>query len=387
MLFGLYFIVAVSAALQAWFGPPKTFFAGGKQYTQYNNYLLFKNSSIHLQQGKDLYQLFPEETWDLYKYSPTFALLFSPFKFLPDWAGLLLWDLLNALVFIFAVNLLPKLCAKQKNLILLLALIEVVTSLQNEQSNALMAGLILLIFIFLEKRNLLIATLLLSFTLYLKLYGALAVVLFVFYPDKWKAAGYTLLWVILFFLLPLPVTGWHHLIALYHNWGHMLTTDISASAGLSVTGWLASWFNWHPDKFIIIVAGAILSALPLVRTRKYNQYKFRILSLAMLMIWMVIFNPKAESPTFVIAMGGAALWFAVSPKSRLNILLIVLALLFTSLSPTDLFPVSIRKTFFVPYTIKVVPCILIWIKILVDMSLLQEGKVKVERLRGSEVQR
>ncbi len=377
MLFSLYFVVAVAAALQAWFGPPKTFSSGGKLYTQYNNYLLFKNSSIHLQQGKNLYQLFPEEAWDLYKYSPTFALFFSPFKLLPDWAGLLLWDLLNALVFIFAVRLLPKLSTKQKSLILFLALVEVVTSLQNEQSNALMTGFILFIFIFLEKRNVLIATLLLSFTLYLKLYGALAVVLFLFYPDKWKAVGYTIFWTILLFLAPLPVTGWHHLIELYQSWGHMLTSDLTASAGLSVTGWLSSWFGWHPDKYILIVAGAALSAIPFLRTRQYNQYKFRVLALAMLMIWMVIFNPKAESPTFVIAMGGAALWFAVSPKSRLNILLIALAVLFTSLSPTDLFPVTIRKTFFVAYTIKVVPCILIWIKILVDMSFYDRTKRKV----------
>jgi hypothetical protein len=40
---------------------------------------------------------------------------------------------------------------------------------------------------------------------------------------------------------------------------------------------------------------------------------------------------------------------------------------FTSLSPTDLFPRFIRKGILEPYVVKAVPCILIWAKIIWEM--------------------
>lgn len=44
-----------------------------KTYTHYNNYIIFKNSFEHLSSNKDIYKSYPEEHWDLYKYSPTFS--------------------------------------------------------------------------------------------------------------------------------------------------------------------------------------------------------------------------------------------------------------------------------------------------------------------------
>jgi hypothetical protein len=45
----------------------------------------------------------------------------------------------------------------------------------------------------------------------------------------------------------------------------------------------------------------------------------------------------------------------------------VLAFVFTTLSPTDLFPPFIRNEFFWPYVVKAVPCILIWGKVIYDL--------------------
>ena len=42
-------------------------------------------------------------------------------------------------------------------------------------------------------------------------------------------------------------------------------------------------------------------------------------------------------------------------------------LLFTSLSNTDLFPLRVRDEFIVPYVIKVVPCILVWGAIVIQL--------------------
>jgi hypothetical protein len=54
------------------------------------------------------------------------------------------------------------------------------------------------------------------------------------------------------------------------------------------------------------------------------------------------------------------------PVTGFEIFLLVLALLVTSLSPSDLFPAFIRKQYIVPYKLKSIPCFLIWLKIVYE---------------------
>jgi len=110
-------------------------------FSFYNNYIIFKQSSSHLLAGKDLYQPYPNEYWDYYKYSPAFSLFFSAFAMLPDWAGLTLWNLLNALVFFFALWKFPFASHEKKLLAFVFTFVELTTSLHNAQSNGLIAGL------------------------------------------------------------------------------------------------------------------------------------------------------------------------------------------------------------------------------------------------------
>lgn len=62
-----------------------------------NNFLIFRASYSHLLAGRDLYVAYPAEHVDLFKYSPTFALLFAPFAWLPFAWALLAWNLINVL--------------------------------------------------------------------------------------------------------------------------------------------------------------------------------------------------------------------------------------------------------------------------------------------------
>src|ERR1700688_1098158 len=86
-VFFLYLAIAVIASIQSYLGSLHPSGLGEKVYHGYNNYILFKNSFFHLIQGKDLYISYPDEQWDLYKYSPTFSLFFGFFSFLPDFIG------------------------------------------------------------------------------------------------------------------------------------------------------------------------------------------------------------------------------------------------------------------------------------------------------------
>ena len=63
-----------------------------------NNFLIFRAAFDHLIAGVDLYRLHPAEHQDLFKYSPTFALVFAPFRALPYPVALLAWNLLNVLL-------------------------------------------------------------------------------------------------------------------------------------------------------------------------------------------------------------------------------------------------------------------------------------------------
>ena len=114
-----------------------------------------------------------------------------------------------------------------------------VTSIQNEQSNGLITGCILMAFVFLENRRYGLATFLFVLTVYVKLFGLVAFLIFLFYPKKWKLAACTALWTIILFFIPLLFVDWAQYLFLWEAYGAMLLEDHSTSYGFSIIGiWL-----------------------------------------------------------------------------------------------------------------------------------------------------
>lgn len=374
-VFAVYAIITVVISFIQYHQGVKVF--DGHNYTHYNNYVIFKNSYQHLVSNQNPYQLWVNEHWDLFKYSPTFALLMYPFYQLPDVIGLLIWNLLNTLILFFAFTGLKNLDSKTKSILLYFILPEMVIALQNSQSNALIAGLLIAALNFMERKNFIMATLLITLSVYIKIFGVVAFMLCLFYNERWKATASAIGWMILFAVLPAIVIGFDQLILDYKNWSIMLAADQDASVGLSILGWLKTWFHIDASKNMVTLIGAIALCIPMIRLKMYQQYKFRILMLANMLIWVVLFNHKAESPTFIIAIAGAALWYFHSNGSRFDLSLLLMAFVFTSLSPSDLFPHFVRDNFFKPYVIKVIPMIIIWIKINYDMFTMPETKAQV----------
>jgi hypothetical protein len=86
--------------------------------------------------------------------------------------------------------------------------------------------------------------------------------------------------------------------------------------------------------------------------------------LCSLLIFVVIFNQMAESPTFIIAVAGFMLWFMYHGRYMAwGWPLFWFAFLFTTLSATDLLPSSIRHAYFDVYKLKAVPMVLAWVVI------------------------
>lgn len=371
-----YLLITIIATTQNLTAGPKVYETGGRAYIDYNNFRIFKFSFYHLLHNQDIYQLFPDDHWDLYKYSPAFAVCFGLLSWMPDILGLFLWNAINAFCLFAGIRLLPELSDEKKSFILLFCLLEMLLSIQNTQSNGLMAGLIVLAFALAERRNYLLSTLCIVFSFYIKIYGALAFVMYLFYPGKLRLFGWSLFWMAFFALIPLVAVSWPQLMFLYHSWWHLLIDDRTASTGVSVMGIMVSWFDLPGAKNAVTLAGIVLFLLPLIHVRQYKDLSFRFLYLASMLIWMVIFNHKAESPTYIIVMGGIGIWYwsrpSASPTDRI---LLITSFLLITMSVSDLVPAAVRNGFIRPYGIKAVMAIVVWVRI-VYQQLFQNPTLK-----------
>jgi hypothetical protein len=362
----------------------------GRQLTEYNNYVIFKHSFFHLNYtaGSNnytsyglhgLYGLHPTEHWDFYKYSPTFAFLMGALAYLPDLPGLIIWNLANVLAVCFAVRMLP--LAKRSQAILLWFIInDMATCLSNAQSNGLMCGLMVAAYCCMQNNKAIWATLALALATYIKVYGAIGFCLFLFYPDKVKFVLYALFWNVVLLALPLIITPIGTLVWQYRNWAVLMMADASSATGISVAGWLHTWFGIDA-RGLVSVVGLALFLAPFIRYKLYRDELYKILTLAGMLIWVIIFNHKAESPTYIIAVTGVGIWYFASPRAGWHTALMLLVLVFTCLSGTDFFPPYVKKHFVYPYDIKAVPCIIVWCVIFAELLAIRPG-LKVGRDRA-----
>ena len=362
-LFWTYVVITVAVSMHRYF----------LGHDHYGNYLIFKHSFFHLLHGKDLYALYPELKIDLFKYSPTFSVLFSPFTIMPDYIGLVFWNLFNSMLLFFAIKQLH-ISERIKSFILWFILIELITSMQNFQSNALTAALMIFVFASLEKEKYTLAGISAAAGFFIKIFGILGALFWFMYPRKGKFFLSSVFAAIVLLFLPLLFVSPIELLNIYKNWFNLFSTDVSHELNHSVISILKNWFNVEVNKSLMQAIGFILLVLPLFRKNNFLEINYRLLFLCSVLIWSVIFNHKAESPTYIIAVVGVSIWFFISKRSPLEISMILFLFLLTSLSPTDLFPKDLRDNYIIPYSLKALPCILIWIKIQYD--LLSFGRIK-----------
>ena len=131
---------------------------------------------------------------------------------------------------------------------------------------------------------------------------------------------------------------------------------------------------------MVSLMGVILFFVPLTRYKMYSNQTFRLMILAFMLLWVIIFNHKAESSTFIIAVAGVGIWYFANEKANWRLALMILVLLFTSMSTTDIFPPYVKKHFIYPYTIKAVPCILVWCVVFVELMLMPKPKLNKESI-------
>lgn len=356
-LFGILAIIALAISVQQFLLGPKDCWGG--TYTHYNNFVIFKNSFYHLLTNANLYSSYPAEYGDLYKYSPTFAFFMGMFYPLPDLAGLTLWNLLNVLVFAYAIYSLQFSAPKTRVFLFLYIIFELILSTQNAQSNALMAGLLILAFCDLEKGRSVRAGIWLAVGAFIKVYSLAGALLLLLYPNRFRSAVSLGISTAVLFFIPLIAIDWNSLLAQYHNWFQLIVSDSSASTGMSIMAYtsLAGW-----PKVVVMLIGLLLLLNAFIRYIGESDVSARKKLLSLLLIWIVIFNPKAESPTFIIALTGVALWLFTDELSMRKKIIGGLCLFFTSLWFTDIVPRAFKQNFISPEYIKpLIPCVVFFL--------------------------
>ncbi|MCX2431582.1 glycosyltransferase family 87 protein [Pedobacter sp. GR22-10] len=349
--------------------------AGTKQYLHhsFNNYLIFKYVYLHTLDLQNLYNNYAEYG-DSNHYGIIFSLLIAPFAWLPDGLGMILWNIANVLVLLWGIYSLP-LSLNKRTVIAWICAHETLTALFSFQFNIALTGLILLSFSYLIKKQEIKSAIFIALGTFVKLYGIVGLAFFFFTRHKVKFILAGVLAVFLLFLLPMAISSPDFVIQSYVDWYHSLVHKNASNASLtsfqdiSVMGMarrISGDVNLPNMPFLL--GGLILFALPYLRISQYKHLAFRLMLLASTLIFTVIFSSGSESPTYIIAFAGVAIWFIVqtSPKSKWAIGLFVFAFCLTSLSPTDLFPRA-AKEFIRLYSLKALPCMIIWFTIIYQM--------------------
>lgn len=341
--------------------PGGDLFGTGGFYTHYNNFVIFKNAYFHLLEQTNLYAAYPEAQYDVFKYTPTFALLFAPFALLPDVPSLILWNVLGAALIIHSIYSLSGLSKNQKAGFSLLLLQEFITSSINSQTNVIIAALLLLSVSAWQKERTWQAALFIWLTVYTKLFGVLFFALFLLFSKKVRFFWQAFVVGLVLFLLPLPFGGFEKLQHHYIDYFKLLSHDHGEFVKYSVMGWLKAWFNISPPKNTIVLTGLIIQFFVLLGLKNLqNQFSQRLFA-SSLLLWMVVFNHMAESATFVIAVAGVLLWYYSQPtREKWHLLLLVPVMLFTCLGPSDVYPRFLRTLIVEEWQLKGFPCIAVW---------------------------
>lgn len=337
----------------------------------YNNFLIFKYTFFSLIDQKNLFLPQPENFQHYNLYGPIFSVLIAPFAILPNWLGHTLWTFFNSFILLYAIRKLP-LSSGITLAILLIAAHENLTSILSSQFNPSMTAIILLTYSFIDQKKDFWAALMIVLGTFIKLYGIVGLAFFFFSKNKLMLISGLVFWGALAFSIPMLFSSPAYIIQTYKDWFEAITeknrmnSTLITDQDICLMGMVRRISgNPYIPNWPFLGAGLILFALPYLRISQFKEPVFRLLILSSTLIFTVIFSTSSESPTYIIAFTGVAIWFIAQkrPFKTWHIVLFVFAMLLTSFSPSDLFPKFIRNEFIKPYSLKALPCVLIWLTV------------------------
>ena len=331
-----------------------------------NNFLIFRSSYYHLMRGVDLYTAYPAEHFDLYKYSPTWAMLFAPFAALPVPAGLLLWNLLNAASLAIAIGML--LSTREAAWALLIVFFEALGATQNAQSNGLAAALMIGAFIAAERSHLALGGWAVAAGTSIKLFPISAGLFGLLSPHRVRHVLWCLISGAALLALPLLVTPFDTLLMQYRSWGALSAKDALSIGQMWIGGSVETFRGASISHAPIQAVGlAWLLASGWYAARAWHDTTVRRLMLASVLGFATIFNHKGESPTYVIAFAGIGIWWSILPRAGWRNVLVLLAFVVGSLGGTELVPPAYRTAYHQGWQLKAITTTVAWIALQWDV--------------------
>ena len=321
-----------------------------------NNFEIFRASWDHLRNGADLYAA-SRRYFDLFKYTPSFPVLFAPFALPPFAAGLVLWNLLNAMTLYAALGrLLPP---REATVARVIALTDMMGSLQNAQSNALIAGLIILGYTEASRRRYAWAAGAVAVGTFVKVFPIVSASFALLGEKPARLARWLLAFAVAIFAAPLLIAGPHWLAHQYHDWLVVQRVD-AGDPGFSVMALLHLWLgvNWPAWPQQLVGVGALTAPLVWHRGRDIGN-TWRLRYVASLLIFCVLFNHQSEPPSFVIAMTGVGVWFAIAERRWWTWLVLASTFALSDFATSGALPAVLRAQLFA-LRIKTVPFVLVW---------------------------
>lgn len=330
-----------------------------------NNFSVFRSATANLLAARDLYAAHPEQHFDFYKYSPTFALLFAPLAYLPFALAFFCWSLLNALLLWYALDrLLPE---RQATLAIGLLYLEVLFAMQYGQSNSLVAALMVLAFLAVQRSRQLEAATEIALGASIKLFPLAVLAVAGLHPRRVRFSLIFLGVVAVFVALPLLAVSPQELIAQYRSWRAIEAAD-ALGRGYSLMQYLYMWFGADWPNWPVQLAGTAALFLPVALGRAHwSDPEFRRLFLCSLLVYVVLFNHQSERATFIIAYAGIVIWYVGSPRSRLRTGILTLMLLVMVVHDVDVVPRWVKPEILIPYRIKGIPCLVAWFVIQAEL--------------------
>lgn len=363
-IFGVYLIISVVTAISKYFRGDYAI----------NNYLIFKNVFFNTIYQKNLFIHYPNLYFDLNHYGIFFSALIAPFAMMPDWLGISLWNLANTFIFVYAIYKLPFSDSK-KAIFALLCLQEYITAALSLQFNVALTGLLLLSATYIYERKDVKSVTAILIGIFVKIYGIVGLSQFFFIKNKIKFILSGLAIAVVFFVLPMAYSSPQFVIQSYADWFHSIVEKNSENQVLgnmqdiSLMGFFRRILgDASISNLVFLAVGLPLFAAPYIRIKQYKNYAFQLMILSSTLLFLVLFSSSSESPTYIIAVTGVMLWFFLQKeRTPFTIGLLIFVIIFTCFSSSDLFPKSVKNDYIIKYSLKAVPCIVVWLRVVYEL--------------------
>ena len=339
-----------------------------------NNFRIFRGVFWHTLQGTSLYTEYPAEYFDVNHYGPFFSLVVAPFALMPIPVGLIFWCIALSLTLYFAVTR-STFSSWQQMFVLWFCSETLLTSLFMQQFNIAIAAIIIASYALIEKERDFWAVFLIVLGTFVKLYGIVGLAFFFFSRHKGKFVLSLLFWGVVLFVAPMIISSPAYVVGEYHEWFVCLVEKngenlASVAQNISALGMVRRVLG-NPEYSDLWLLGPalVLFALPYLRIKQWRNEGFRMTLLASVLLFTVLFSTGSESSSYIIALSGVCVWYFAAPwqRGKADIWLLVFVFMLSSMGSSDLYPRVIKREYIQAYSLKALPCLIVWLKLCWEM--------------------